>query len=192
MVIQSEDGEGYFVFVDSEQLTLENLTLEGSRNFEGALVVNGGSCHLNNVHLKCDPITRGKFFFDNLTKFGDINFRGIIKIREIIKIRGIVSFLRIIKIILGIIVRPFASCHVNNVTITGDHTASISLENASELIESGVNTYSAKVSFNQLAPAIRRNIGLPKLEEKVDQLEIGTKLASPRVDPTEGAGDIAA
>ena len=81
---------------------------------------------------------------------------------------------------------------MNNVTITGDHTASISLENASELIESGVNTYSAKVSFNQLAPAIRRNIGLPKLEEKVDQIEIGTKLASPRVDPTEGAGDIAA
>ena len=71
MVIQSEDGEGYFVFVDSEQLTLENLTLEGSRNFEGALVVNGGSCHLNNVHLKCDPITRGKCFSDNLTKFGE-------------------------------------------------------------------------------------------------------------------------
>ena len=72
VVIQSEDGEGYFVFVDSEQLTLENLTLEGARNFEGALVVNGGSCQLNNVHLKCDPITRGKLsFFGDLTTFGE-------------------------------------------------------------------------------------------------------------------------
>jgi len=157
VVIQSEDGEGYFVFVDSEQLTLENLTLEGSRNFEGALVVNGGACHLNNVHIKCDPITR------------------------------------------GIIVRPFASCIVNNVTITGQHACSVSLENASELIESGANSYAAPVRYDQLAPAVRRAVGavapvlgLAKLEEKVDQLEIGTKLASPRVDPTEGAGDIAA
>ena len=73
MIIESEDGEGYFVFVDSEQLTLDNLTLEGSRNFEGALVVNGGSCHLNNVHIKCDPITRGFFL---------INFK-ILKINKI-------------------------------------------------------------------------------------------------------------
>ena len=106
VVIQSEDGEGYFVFADSELLTFENLTLEGSRNFEGALVVNGGACHLNNVHVKCDPITR------------------------------------------GIIVRPFASCHVTDVTISGQHSASISLENASELIESGSNTYSAKVKLH--------------------------------------------
>jgi len=156
VIIESEDGEGYFVFVDSEQLTLDNLTLEGSRNFEGALVVNGGSCHLNNVHIKCDPITR------------------------------------------GIIVRPFATCVVNNVTITGEHACSVSLENASELVESGVNSFSAQVRYDQLAPAVRRTVGaaavpgLAKLEEKVDQLEIGTKLASPRVDPTEGAGDIAA
>ena len=74
----------------------------------------------------------------------------------------------------------------------------MSLENASELVESGVNSFSAQVRYDQLAPAVRRTVGaaavpgLAKLEEKVDQLEIGTKLASPRVDPTEGAGDIAA
>ena len=84
-------------------------------------------------------------------------------------------------------------------TITGQHACSVSLENASELIESGANSYAAPVRYDQLAPAVRRavgavapGLGLAKLEEKVDQLEIGTKLASPRVDPTEGAGDIAA
>merc|ERR1711990_1078662 len=52
-------GEGYFVFCDSENIFFENLTLEGRRNFEGALVVNGGKCNLINVNISCDMVTRG-------------------------------------------------------------------------------------------------------------------------------------
>ena len=59
VIIQSEEGEGYFVFCDSENIFFENLTLEGRRNFEGALVVNGGKCNLINVNISCDMVTRG-------------------------------------------------------------------------------------------------------------------------------------
>ena len=59
VIIQSEEGEGYFLFCDSENLFLENLTLEGRRNFEGALVINGGKCTLVDVTISCDLVTRG-------------------------------------------------------------------------------------------------------------------------------------
>ena len=34
VIVQSEDGEGYFIFCDSENIFFENLRLEGRRNFE--------------------------------------------------------------------------------------------------------------------------------------------------------------
>lgn len=154
VIIQSEEGEGYFVFCDSENIFFENLTLEGRRNFEGALVINGGQCNLINVNISCDMVTR------------------------------------------GIIVRPFAVCKVQDIKIEGDHTASICLENAAELHESGNNNFDAEIRFDQLpsarhlkkdSPITPRQLNLPVRE--MQGLDIGTKIASPRVDPSEGAGD---
>ena len=86
---------------------------------------------------------------------------------------------------------------VQDIKIEGDHTAAICLENAAELHESGNNNFDAEIRFDQLPAARhlkkdspitpRQNLNLPVKE--MQGLDIGTKIASPRVDPSEGAGD---
>ena len=85
---------------------------------------------------------------------------------------------------------------VQDIKIEGDHTAAICLENAAELHESGTNNFDAEIRFDQLpaarhlkkdSPITPRQLNLPVKE--MQGLDIGTKIASPRVDPSEGAGD---
>ena len=83
---------------------------------------------------------------------------------------------------------------VHNVNILGDHTASISLENASRLVESGLNSYSAEIKLDQMAPAEHTKQETPitprlKIEKLAVSEQMMPKVASPRADPSEGAGD---
>ena len=88
---------------------------------------------------------------------------------------------------------------VQDIRIEGDHTAAICLENAAELHESGNNNFDAEVRFDQLPAARhlkkdtpitpRQNLPANLPVKEMQNLDIGAKVHSPRVDPSEGAGD---
>ena len=101
--------------------------------------------------------------------------------------------------IYEIIVILFVNRKVQDIRIEGDHTAAICLENAAELHESGNNNFDAEVRFDQLPAARhlkkdtpitpRQNLPANLPVKEMQNLDIGAKVQSPRVDPSEGAGD---
>merc|ERR1711937_580786 len=89
------------------------------------------------------------------------------------------------EVTLGIIVRPFATCEIENSKIRGPHESSVTVEPGATFIEGSSCNMSLPVSICHLpAPKVTSLSPRPPVPSPIAQKDQVTK-----VDPAEGAGD---